>query len=145
MTADWLAVMSEDNWGICEREALISVGGDAERRLARFGINDRIWIYVNRKFVDHQLPRICEVRAVARVTGPVTPVRKSPWRPRGRSTYNYACQIKVERRVNIPAIDLLKTMSFAGRPPVWGTRLLSAPLHLTATDVAKLERAATMA
>lgn len=26
MTADWLAVMSDDNWGICEREALISVG-----------------------------------------------------------------------------------------------------------------------
>jgi hypothetical protein len=145
MTADWLAVMSEDNWAICEREQLISVGGDAERKLSRFTINDRVWIYVNRKFVDHQVPHIYEVRAVVRVAGPVIPVRKSPWRPRGRSTYNYARQIKVERWLHIPAIELLKRMSFAGKPPVWGMRLLSAPLHLTAGDVAKLERAATMA
>jgi hypothetical protein len=38
-------------------------------------------------------------------------------------------------------LDLLKTMSFAGPPPAWGLRLLSAPLLLHGQDVAKRERA----
>jgi hypothetical protein len=31
--ADWLIVLSEDNWEICARKGLLGPGRDAERRL----------------------------------------------------------------------------------------------------------------
>src|SRR5438876_207313 len=102
---------------------------------------DRIWIYVNRGHVDKQLPRIYEIRAVARVTGQVTRLERSPWRPRGDQHFEVARPIAIERTLKFKAKELLMTMSFAGPPPVWGTRLLNAPLQLTKSDVAKLERA----
>ena len=60
--------------------------------------------------------------------------------PGGDEHFPTARPMVVERRFTVPALDLLKTMSFAGRPPAWGIRLLSAPLRLTAEDIAKLER-----
>jgi hypothetical protein len=38
MTADWLAVMSDDNLGICEREVLIKRRGDANADWPRLGL-----------------------------------------------------------------------------------------------------------
>jgi hypothetical protein len=138
---DWLVVLSEDNWSICDREGLLGLGRDAERRLSRMSEGDRVWVYVNRKHVDHQVPRVQELRAVARVTGPTRRLERSPWRPRGDQRFLFARPIAVERRCALPAIELLKTMSFAGRPPAWGMRLLSAPVRLTPDDVAKFEAA----
>ena len=82
-----------------------------------------------------------EIRAVARIDGPVRHLKRSPWRPRGDQRFTIARPIVVERHCALPALDLLKSMSFAGRPPVWGMRLLNAPLRLTDQDVEKLKRA----
>lgn len=143
--SDWLAVLSEDNWEICAREGLLGLGRDAERRLNRMADGDRVWVYVNRKYVDHQVPHIYEIRAVARVAGPVGRLDRSPWRARGDQRFEYARPIRVERRCSVPARELLKTMSFAGRPPIWGMKLLNAPVQLTKEDVRKLEDAAAAA
>ena len=140
--SDWLVVLSEDNWEICARERLIGLGRDAERRLARMADGDRVWVYVNRKHVDHQVPHVYQVRAAVRVAGPVRHLDRSPWKARGAQRFEFARPITVERTLALPGRELLKTMSFAGRPPVWGMRLLDAPLRLTAEDVAKLEAAA---
>jgi hypothetical protein len=138
---DWLVVLSEDNWEICAREGLLGLGRNAERRLNRMAEGDRVWVYVNRKHVDHQLPRVQELRAVARVTGPVRHLERSPWKPRGEQRFTVARPIAVERRCAVPLLEVLKGLSFAGRPPAWGMRLLDAPLRLTAGDVARLELA----
>lgn len=137
--SDWLVVLSEDNWEICARDGLLGLGRDAERRLNRMADGDRVWVYVNRKHVDHQVPHVYEIRAVARVAGPVRHLDSSPWKARGDQRFEYARPITIERRCSFPARDLLKQLSFAGRPPVWGMRLLNAPVHLTAADVKKLE------
>lgn len=139
---NWLVVLSEDNWRVCDREGLIGLRQNAEARLNRIAEGDRVWVYVTRKYVDHQVPRVQELRAVVRVTGPVRHLDRSPWKPRGEQRFTVARPIEVERRCAVPILELLKTMSFAGRPPVWGMRLLSAPLRLTDDDVKKLERAA---
>jgi hypothetical protein len=139
---DWLVVMSEDNWIICAREGLLGLGRDAERRLGRMADGDRVWVYVNRKHVDHQMPHVSEMRAACRVAGPVRHLRHSPWKPREGQRFEFARPIAAERSLAYPAKELLKTMSFAGRPPVWGMKLLNAPVRLTAEDVVKLEVAA---
>ena len=138
---DWLVVMSEDNWTICQKVGLLGLGRDAERKLSRLVDGDRVWVYVNRKHVDHEVPRVQELRALARITGPVQHLGKSPWKPRGDQRFTVARPISIQRTFAVPALDLLKSMSFAGKPPVWGIRLLSAPLHLTPEDTAKLESA----
>lgn len=137
--SDWLVVLSEDNWEICAREGLLGLGRDAERRLDRMADADQVWVYVNRKHVDHQVPHVYEIRAVARVVGPVRHLERSPWKARGDQRFEYARPITVERRCAFPARELLKTMSFAGRPPAWGMKLLNAPVQITAEDVKKLE------
>ncbi len=137
----WLVVLSEDNWAVCDREGLLGLGRDAERRLGRMAEGDLVWVYVNRKHVDHQVPRVQELRALVRVAGPVCRLDRSPWKPRGDQRFMIARPIQVERRFALPVIELLKTMSFAGRPPAWGMRLLSAPVPLTEDDVAKFEAA----
>jgi len=138
---DWLIVLSEDNWQVCARERLLGLGRDAERRLNRMADGDRVWIYVNRRYVDHQVPRVQQLQAVTRVAGPVRHLSKSPWKPRGEQRFTVARPITIERQCAIPILDLLKTMSFAGQPPIWGMRLLNAPVLLTQDDVAKLESA----
>jgi predicted RNA-binding protein len=138
---NWLVVLSEDNWRICAQERLLSVGRDAERRLSRMADGDRVWIYVNRMYVDHQVPRIRELRAVVRVVGHVRQLETSPWKPRGRQQFNVARPIVIEQHCQIPILDLLKTMSFSAQPPAWGIRLRGAPLRLTDEDVAKLKDA----
>jgi hypothetical protein len=140
--SDWLVVLSDDNWEVCATEGLLALGRDAERRLNRMADGDRAWVYVNRKHVDHQVPRVQQLRAMARVAGPVRFLERSPWKPRGDQRFTVARPIAVERRFAVPVPQLLKTMSFAGRPPAWGIRLLDAPLRLTAEDVTKFERAA---
>ena len=142
---DWLVVLSEDNWEVCAREGLLGLGRDAERRLNRMAEGDRVWVYVNRKHVDHQVPHVYQIRAVARVAGPVRRLARSPWMARGDQRFEYARPISVERRCTVRARDLLKTKSFAGRPPVWGMRLLNAPLRLADDDVKKLEQAVAAA
>jgi hypothetical protein len=139
---DWLVVMSLDNWEICAREGLLGLGRDAERRLGRMADGDRVWVYVNRKHVDHQVPHVYEIRAVVRVAGPVRHLDRSPWKAREAQRFEFARPIAVERTLALPARELLKGMSFAGRPPVWGMRLLNAPVRLTTDDVARLEEAA---
>lgn len=139
---DWLVVMSEDNWEICARECLLGLGRDAERRLGRMADGDRVWIYVNRKHVDHKVPHIYEIRAACRVAGPIRHLDRSPWKARGGQRFEFARSIAVGRSLAFAAKELLKSMSFAGRPPVWGMKLLNAPVRLTAEDVAKLEAAA---
>jgi hypothetical protein len=139
--SDWLVVLSEDNWEICARESLLGLGRDAERRLNRMADGDRLWVYVNRKHVDHQVPHVYEIRALVRVAGRVRHLTRSPWKARGDQRFEYARPIAVERRCSFPARELLKTMSFAGRPPVWGMKLLNAPVRLTDEDVSKLEAA----
>ncbi len=139
---DSLVVMSLDNWEICAREGLLGLGRDAERRLGHMADGDRVWVYVNRKHVHHQVPHVYEIRAVARVAGPVRHLNHRPWKARGAQQFEFARPIAVERTLALPARELLKAMSFAGRPPVWGMKLLNAPLRLTAEDVAKLEGAA---
>jgi len=139
--SDWLVVLSEDNWRICVREELLGLGRDAERRLNRMADGDRVWVYVNRKHVDHQVPRVQQLQAVARVMGPVRQLARSPWNPRGEQRFTVARPIAIERESAVPVLDLLKTMSFAGKPPAWGFRLLMAPLRLTDDDVAKFEGA----
>jgi hypothetical protein len=136
---NWLVVLSEDNWEICAREGLLGLGRNAERRLNRMAEGDRVWIYVNRKHVDHQLPRVQQLRAVARVTGPVRHLDHSPWKPRGDQRFMVARPIVVEQRCAVPLLEVLRNLSFAGRPPAWGIRLLDTPLRLTAEDVAQLE------
>jgi hypothetical protein len=73
------------------------------------------------------------------VTGPV-PGPESR-KPRGEQRSEFARPIKVERSLALPARGLLMTKTFAGRPPVWGMKLLSAPIRLTDTDVERLEGA----
>ncbi|MBO0706719.1 MAG: hypothetical protein J2P44_00040 [Candidatus Dormibacteraeota bacterium] len=111
----WLAVMSEDNWEICAREGLLGLGRDAERRLGRMADGDRVWVYVNRRYVDHQVPLVREIRATARVAGPVRCLARSPWKPRREQSFEFARPITVERTLALRAMELLKTMSFAGR------------------------------
>jgi hypothetical protein len=134
--------MTEDNWDISAKHGLLGLGRDAKRRLARMAEGDQVWIYVNRGLVDKQLPRIYEIRAVARVSGAVTRLKRSPWKPRGDQRFEVARPIAIERNLKFKARELLMTMSFAGPPPVWGTRLLNTPLQLTQSDVVKLETAA---
>lgn len=137
--SDWLVVLSEDNCEICAREGLLGLGRDAELRLDRMADGDRVCVYVNRKHMDHQVPYVYEIRAVARVAGPVRHLERSPWKVGGNQRFEYARPITVEGRCSFPACELLKTVSFAGRPPVWGMKLLNAPVHLTAGDVKTLE------
>lgn len=141
----WIAVVTEDNWAISVRERLLGLGKDAERRLARMAKGDHVWIYVNRKHVDRQVPRVYEIRAIARISGPIEHRRKSPWKPRGDQRFLVARPIVIERTMAFPAIDILKRLSFAGPPRAWGVRLLNAPLRLTSADVAKLEVASKSA
>lgn len=141
--SDWIVVLSEDNWEICEREQQLALGRDADRRLGRMADGDRLWVYVNRKHVNHQVPRIQRLRAIARVAGPIRHLDQSPWKPRGNQRFHVARPITIEQRCDVPAVDLLRRMSFAGPYPAWGIRLRSAPLRLTASDVAALEAAVT--
>jgi hypothetical protein len=141
--SDWLVVLSDDNWAVCRAQGLLSLGRNAESRLNRMSMGDKVWVYVNRGHVDRQLPRIYEIRAVVRVSGPVVHLAKSPWKARGNQRFTVARPIVVEQILKLKARDLLMSMSFAGRPPGWGLRLLHAPLLLTAGDVAKLKSAAT--
>lgn len=136
---NWLVVLSEDNWVICARERLLGLGRDAERRLSRMSVGDRIWVYINRKYVDHATPRVYEIRATAIVTGPVRHLANSPWHSRGRQHFSTARPIRVERNIALPARELLMSMSFAGRLPFWGLRLLHAPIRLTSDDVSKFD------
>ena|ERR1700730_12951003 len=140
---DWLVVMSADNWEICASERLLGLGRDAERRLNRMIGDDRVWIYVNRLYVDRALPVVGEIRGVARVAGSVRHLDKIPWKPRGSQRFEYARAIEVERRYAFPARHLLRTMSFAGRPPYWAASLLNAPVRLAEKDVHTLETAAS--
>lgn len=133
--------MTEDNWQVCGREGLLGLGRDAERRPNRMADGDRVWVYLNRKYVDRQVPKVREVQAVARINGGVRRLVRSLWKARGQQHFEYARPIIVEHRCGFPALDLLKTMSFAGRPPTWGLRLLNAPVPLTEDDVRKLEGA----
>jgi hypothetical protein len=102
---DWLAVLSEDNWEISGGEGLLGLGRDAERRLNRMSDQDRVWTYVNRKYVDHQTPWVREIRAVVRVAGPVRHLATSPWRPRGGQQFTVARPITIEHRCALPALE----------------------------------------
>ena len=135
-------MLSEDNWEISAREGLLGLGKAAEARLGRMADGDRVWVYVNRKHVDHQIPHVYEIRAVAKIEGPTRRLMKSPWKARGDQHFEFARPIQIERRLALPARDLLMTLSFAGRPPFWGMKLMNAPLKLTTGDVEKLEKAA---
>ena len=146
MTAvHWLIVMSEDNWEVCERLGLVGLGRDAERRFQKMADGDRVWVYLNRRHVDRQVPRVNQIRALVRLVGPIQHLRKSPWKARGDQTFAVARPIVVEKTLAIPAIEVLKQLSFAGPSPIWGGRLLHAPLRLTEDDVAKLQAAAIRA
>jgi len=138
----WLVVMSEDNWEICAREGLLSLGAGAQRRLYRLSDGDLVWVYINRKYVDRQLPRIFQMRALAKVTGQTRYLDQSPWKPRDRQTFNYARPIEVVRQFTFSAADVLKTMSFVRKPEHWGWYLMNMPVALSDQDVRQLEAAA---
>jgi hypothetical protein len=70
---------------------------------------------VNRKHVIHQLRRVCELQAVARVASPVRHLERSPWKLRGDQRFTVARPISAELRCAVPVLDLLRTMSFAAR------------------------------
>jgi len=135
---DWLAVMSADNWEICERERLIAFGDHRRSRLDRLAEGDRLWVYVNRQHADRQLPKVERLRAIVRVVGPTVRLTTSPWFRRGAAEFHLARSISIVRRASVPAKETLKTLSFAGRPPAWGIRLLGAPVELTVADVTVL-------
>lgn len=140
--SDWLVVLSEDNWEVCRREGLLGLGQDAERRLGRLIEGDRIWVYVNKRYVDHQKPWVRRIRALVRVTGPVQRLQRPAWRPRGDQTFPYARPIEVLRTFDLNGMELLPALSFARGTNRWGMKLLHAPLPLTQDDVASLEAAA---
>jgi hypothetical protein len=139
--ADWLIVLSEDNWEACAKAGLIGLGLDAERRLNRMADGDRIWIYVNKRHVDRQTPWVRRIRGVARVSGPVRRLDRPPWRARAGQMFAFARPIRLERRLDLPA-DVLKQLSFAVGIGAWGLRLLNAPLRLTNSDVERLQAVA---
>jgi hypothetical protein len=139
--ADWLTVLSEDNWEICAARGLLGFGSRAERKLAIMSEGDRVWIYVNKKYVDQKLPWLRRIRGLARITGPSRSLDSVPWRARGDQAFGFAKPITVESHLDIEATPLLKAMSFAGKSSLWGAPLQNAPLKLTARDVSKLERA----
>lgn len=139
--ADWLTVLSEDNWQICAAKGLLGFGQRAERKLAIMSEGDRVWIYVNKKYVDHQVPRLRRIRGLARITGASRSLDRVPWRTRGDQSFGFAKPITVECHLDIEATPLLKAMSFAGKSSLWGAPLQNAPLKLTPRDVSKLERA----
>jgi predicted RNA-binding protein len=138
--ADWLVVLSEDNWEICKKERLLGLGRDAESRLNRMANGDHVWIYINKKHVDRQTPWVRRIRAVVRIAGPVRHLAKPPWRPRGPENFPFARPIRVEREFDITG-DILRRLSFAKANKVWGIRLLNAPLALDKADVHRLESA----
>jgi hypothetical protein len=138
--ADWIVVMSDDNWKACARVGLLGLGRNGQTRLGHVGIGDRLWVYVNRKYVDHQTPRIKRVRALARVTGPVEYLEDPPWRARGAERFPYARKVTIEAELDISEA-VVKELSFAKGRLHWGVPLLNAPLALTSADVRKLERA----
>lgn len=143
--SDWLVVLSEDNWEICRRESLLGLGRDGERRLGRLAEGDRVWVYVNKRYVDRQTPWVRRIRAAVIVIGPVRRLDRPPWRSRGDQTFPYARPIEVLRTLDLPGTDLLPELSFVSGNKGWGMQLLHAPLALTQSDVARLESAVQMA
>ena len=139
--ADWLVVLSEDNWEICAREGWLGLGRDGQRRLGRMADGDRVWVYISSARVGRQTPRVRRIRAVARITGPVQHLANPPWAARGKERFAAARPIHVERTLDLSG-DLLPTLSFAQPTGPWGLRLLNAPVPLTASDLRRLEVAA---
>lgn len=138
--SDWLVVLSEDNWEVCRRERLLGLGAGGERRLARMAEGDRVWIYINKRHVERQTPRVRRIRAAVRIAGPVRRLDHPPWRSRGHQTFPYARPIQVLRVLDLPGIEVLTQLGFA-QGGAWGFRLLHAPLALSESDVEKLETA----
>jgi predicted RNA-binding protein len=139
---DWLFVLSEDNWEACAKRRLLGLSERAQRRSVEMSSGDRLWVYVNKKYVDHQVPRIRRLRAVARVRGSIKRLTSVPWKLRGDQTFPFALPIELERLVDIDIVPVLKKLSIAGKGTAWGSNLLNAPLRLTPQDVSKLEAAA---
>lgn len=137
--AEWLVVLSEDNWAICSRVGLLGLGRNGRRRLNRMGQGDLVWIYVNKKYVHKQTPRVRRLRAVARLLGPTRHLEKPPWRGRAEERFAFARPIKIVRTIDASG-DILQKLSFGGNNTGWGIRLLNAPLALTRDDVARLEK-----
>jgi hypothetical protein len=140
MLSNWLAVLSEDNWEICAREGLLGFGRKSERRLNQMQDGDRVWVYINKKHVDKQTPRIMSIRALAIVAGPVRRLTKPPWRPRGDQTFDLARPISLQRTFDLPAEVLLRDM-LSTRWGGWSAQLLHSPLFLDDQDMAMLEEA----
>ena len=103
-------------------------------------VGDRVWIYVNRKYVDNPRPYVREIRSIVRIAGPIKHLAKSPWKSGEGRLFTVARDITIERRIAVPGTVLTK-MSFALRPPMWGMRLMGAPLRLTERGVGLVERA----
>ena len=139
--ADWLVVMSEDNRLACIGAGLLGLGRGAERRLNRMAQGDRVWIYVNRRWVDKQTPRLCLIKSIAVITGPVRRLDKPPWASRRSQTFPHARPISIERSFDLPAGDLLPSLSFAAGKTRWGLSLLNAPILLSLKDVQQLHAA----
>jgi len=134
---DWLVVCTADNWKICAREGLLGLGHRGASKLSRMSEGDRIWVYVSTAFVGRQYPKVRQIQALVRVTGPVEHLQHPPWKARGSERFAVARPIKAERTLDIPG-DFLSRLSFARGRAMWGPPLLNAPLLLTPADVAKL-------
>lgn len=126
---------------------MLGLGRNGLQKLSRMEEGDRLWVYVNRKTVAHQVPRVREHRAVARVAGPVQRLSEVPWptsqRGDRQETFSAARPIKVERDLAVPAEEVLRQLSFAAsrNKNRWGWALIGAPLRLTDEDVLKLKEA----
>jgi len=134
--ADWLIVLSADNWTICAREQLIGLGRRADQRFAPMAEGDRVWVYVNKEFVDRQRPLVRSLRAIARVTGPTRKLNEPPWRARGNQAFALARPIEIERTCDVPVGTVLEEL---WGPSKWGSKLLNAPVRLTDREVRRLE------
>jgi predicted RNA-binding protein len=139
--ADWLVVMSEDNWNECSRRRLLGLGRKAQQRIARFSKGDRVWVYVNKKFVDHQTPRVRRIRALATVAGNPKVLKQPSWHARGENRFEVALPITIDQAYDFPAEQLLKSTAFARRPGGWRAALLNAPIELGNQDIGKLRSA----
>ena len=136
--ADWIIVMSEDNWDVCARARLLGLGRGGERRLDRLTTGDRVWVYINKKYVDQQRPKIGRVKSVVKITGSTRFLDNPPWRSRRGQSFAYVRSIRIESHVDVPREKVMQLSFARGRGSGWGWPLLNAPLRLTADDVRRL-------
>lgn len=139
--AHWLIALTEDNWEVCRRERQLGLSKRAKGKLADAQPGDRLWIYISRRSVEHQLPKVREFRGIAEITGAASSIRSPRWSSRGDEHFASAVPFRMLRELRLPASVIVQELSRRRKYAQWGALVQNAPMRLDDREVAFLERA----